>query len=220
MGGEKQRLEVRGGAGRCPFCRDLITDPKEVVACAGCGARQHESCFAQHGACTSCGATDVLVHRSQAPARLREAPPKGSRIEVRQEGASSVLSWPSHSQQQLRLIVLILAISVFGVPLIPFVLLGWWLGRDKYVEVVLGEGGLSMHKPGLFGRRSHLSHRATREDVGAVRLNRWGAMLTLTVDIGVNRIHIANAGRGQPSPLKEPEVEWLYDRLQAWKAEA
>lgn len=213
MGGEKEKLSIRGGPGRCPYCHDLIADTREVVACASCGARHHQRCHAEHGACCSCGSTDALVPRSQAR-EAAERPPRGSSIKVIPAGQSTSYAWENSSPQQLLLILLLVACFVVTIPLIPFVFLYWLQARRRETSVQLHEKGLALDIRGPFV--AHREVRAARKDVGAVRLTRIQQQgLRLTIDVGVDRITIATAG--PMTALKEPEVEWLYERLLSWK---
>lgn len=217
MGGEAkpERLKDLGiqGAGRCPFCRDLITDAKEVVACAACGARHHEACRNEHGACASCSATDVLVPRTKTTVAVREKPPRGSVITVRELDDGGVrYAWPSTNTQAIVLWSVLLACTLFGAALIPFII---WQGyRRKRVEsfLTLRDDALELELSGLFTTKSE---RAPRADVGAVRLTRHQQIQVLSVDVGVDRINVG--GQAGFSSLKPPEQEWLYEILQRWK---
>lgn len=61
---ERQDLQLRGSPTRCPFCHDDVAlDEANWVACAGCLARHHASCWNEHGCCGSCGSTETLVRR-------------------------------------------------------------------------------------------------------------------------------------------------------------
>src|SRR5205807_9056797 len=87
-----ERLRVDASPTRCPYCKDVLSDVKDLVACARCGARHHESCHREHGSCATCGSTETLVHRSVARAR-RESPPLGSKIEVARQGEETTYTW-------------------------------------------------------------------------------------------------------------------------------
>jgi hypothetical protein len=69
--GQKLALVVQ----RCPFCHvpvDLAA--QEWVACEGCLARHHASCWHDHGSCSSCGGKTELTRRTDsAPPRSRLA---------------------------------------------------------------------------------------------------------------------------------------------------
>jgi len=216
MGGEAkpERIKDLGiqGAGRCPYCRDLVTDPKEVVACAACGARHHEPCRNEHGACAACGATDVLVPRTKA-APAREKPPRGSTITVEELPDGGVrYAWPSTNTQAMLVWSVVLACTVFGALLIPVVLwLGMTRGKRKS-QITLREGGIEIEMHGVV---TSTQEQAPRADVGAVRLTRMQQVQVLSVDVGVDRIPIGGAAGF--SSLKPPEQEWLYEVLQGWK---
>jgi len=214
MGTEKtnEDLRIRGAPNRCPYCRDAIGDLKEVVACASCGARHHEACHTEHGACSSCGSADVLVARSRTR-QAREEPPQGSSIEVRKLPTGGVeYSWPGFTGQHLMLWFVLLACTLIGLPLFLWALLVYLRGQKS--RLVLRDDRLEITRVGLTGATTH---SASRQDVGAIRLGRIGqqGMLRASVDIGVNRIPLGIVG-GMVS-LKEPEIEWLHQALQAWK---
>jgi len=61
----------------CPFCKGALDVPREVVACARCGARHHAECFREILACACCAASDLLAHRDGL-ARLLDAPRRAS----------------------------------------------------------------------------------------------------------------------------------------------
>jgi hypothetical protein len=59
---KEKDLRVVSAVSRCPFCHvpvDLAT--QEWVACGGCLARHHASCWRDHGSCSSCGGTKALA---------------------------------------------------------------------------------------------------------------------------------------------------------------
>jgi hypothetical protein len=217
VGGEKEKVQVRGGAGRCPFCHDLISDPKQVVACAACGARQHEQCYDQHGACSACSSTDVLVPRTRARTQASERPPRGSKIKIEERSGDTVYGWETAVGQHLGLLIFLCAIMVVTIPLVPVLLYFWLKKRNASSKLVLHENGLALTTDGPLQKRKHVVAR--REEVGAIRLDRiqQTASLRLTLDVGVDRLVVATAGPGTMAPLKEPEVEWLYQQLLAWK---
>lgn len=52
---------------RCPYCRDeLRADRADWVACEGCLARHHASCWREHGSCASCHGRQALVRPGKA----------------------------------------------------------------------------------------------------------------------------------------------------------
>jgi hypothetical protein len=67
-------VRVQGSPSRCPWCRDDLTELREVVACAGCGARHHDECHREHGRCASCGGTARLVFEGAPPAPVTRPP--------------------------------------------------------------------------------------------------------------------------------------------------
>lgn len=50
----------------CPYCKDGLAEPRDVVACARCGARHHDECFTDLARCASCGSSELLAHRELA----------------------------------------------------------------------------------------------------------------------------------------------------------
>jgi hypothetical protein len=64
---EREGVNVVTSAARCPFCRaQVAVETQEWVACQGCLARHHASCWDDNGSCASCHATKPL-----APPRKR-----------------------------------------------------------------------------------------------------------------------------------------------------
>jgi hypothetical protein len=49
-----ERDDVRLAANRCPFCHDDV-EKAASVACQGCLARHHASCWTESRACSACG---------------------------------------------------------------------------------------------------------------------------------------------------------------------
>lgn len=43
------------GPGQCPYCRDLVSDVRDVATCPGCAVRLHRECHAQLVRCTTVG---------------------------------------------------------------------------------------------------------------------------------------------------------------------
>jgi hypothetical protein len=93
----EQKVHVGGSRVRCPYCHDdVLAEASDWVACAGCLARHHRSCWDEGGSCSACGAADPLVRATPRGTRARSA----SRLEVLpgrdgQEGeASPVMGGP------------------------------------------------------------------------------------------------------------------------------
>jgi hypothetical protein len=64
-----KRNDVRAAASpvRCPYCHaDVDPESSEWVACRGCLARHHASCWGEHGTCAACG-EDGSLSESAAP---------------------------------------------------------------------------------------------------------------------------------------------------------
>jgi hypothetical protein len=64
---EKESLKLATSASRCPYCHADVTErgPRDWVACEGCLARHHASCWKEHRHCASCHGTRALVPRMQ-----------------------------------------------------------------------------------------------------------------------------------------------------------
>lgn len=205
---ENDHLRLRG-PGRCPFCRDVISDKTELVACAACGARHHEGCHREHGACASCGSSEVLVPQSKAR-KVRERPPKGSVIEVEEleDGALSY-TWPAiRNKVANRIALLVLVLMILTIPLAFLI---WWHERKHpFRTIVLERDRLKLPRYRPF--RGYDQIDVDREDVGAIRHEHHNGFPALTVDVGVDRTQVANQAQ-----LKEPELEWLCQALKAWQ---
>lgn len=196
---------------RCPYCRDALDPSKELVACAPCGARHHAACHAAHGRCASCGAADVLV-----PARRRarrEEPPAGSKVRVDASDGATTYTWDAQTKNDLVIVVLMFCLLVT----IPLALWFMRLRRrhpthtvtlrpDELEFTALKPSGLSAH-----------TIRARRADVGAIRVQSSHGANMLTIDIGIERHNLMNGITG--SALSAPELEWLAERLSAWRDE-
>lgn len=51
---------------RCPYCReDVRAERADWVACEGCLARHHTSCWSEHGSCASCHSRAALERRGR-----------------------------------------------------------------------------------------------------------------------------------------------------------
>lgn len=212
MGGERVRVE--GGAARCPFCHDGLEKVDELVACAPCGARFHAACHRDNQErCPSCGASEVLV--PPRPRSRRKDPPKGSRIEVRREAERTSYSWDTGSGAD-RFLIIVFALLVVTLPVAAWM----WHARRKVrrAELLLEPGRISFDAldPNLFFIRRVV---AAAEDVGGARVG--GSPGThgpaLAIDVGLTR-HRVLAGLTHSS-LTAPELEWLAEEIQAWKAQ-
>lgn len=198
---------------RCPFCHDAITTAKPTVACAACGARHHEACHQEHGACAACAATEALVPAAPSSARARrEQPPKGSTITVTHDDDAITYAWPRFRHRAATLaLVFLFAATVLLSPIALLLFFAWY--GDEPLSVTLSPKRLRIvYAPsGALGRKEI---NVRRQDLGAVLLERNRGYLHLTVDVGVDRIPVASV-----ATLKEPEIEWLHEALLAWKAE-
>jgi hypothetical protein len=63
---ERERVDVRVSASRCPYCHDDV-GPEGSCACQSCLARHHDGCWAERGACSACGAVERLVPEPRVP---------------------------------------------------------------------------------------------------------------------------------------------------------
>ena len=64
-----ERDDVVVAANRCPYCHsDVDAEADDGVACKGCLARHHKSCWDEAGVCSACGGTQALVAQPQAAA--------------------------------------------------------------------------------------------------------------------------------------------------------
>ena len=72
---ERDDVRVATSLVRCPFCHTGIApDATEWVACFGCLARHHATCWDERGACSTCG-----EKRSVSQASRQGAPPPRTR---------------------------------------------------------------------------------------------------------------------------------------------
>ncbi len=92
-------LEVRvhGSPSRCPYCKDVLDDVREIVACARCGARHHAECRASHGRCVVCSSLELLVYQ-------KTDDPLATRLEVHREGERVEYRWPLIAKDGLVLV--------------------------------------------------------------------------------------------------------------------
>lgn len=207
----EQTVSVERSPSRCPYCRDELDKTKELVACAACGVRHHAACHTAHGACVSCGATELLV-----PARRRQRadqPPAGSRIEVRTgEDGTTVYEWDPRTRTDEVLIVLMLVLVIT----IPFAFL-IWNARRRYRRASIRVAPEAIE---FTARRFRLRQvRVKREDVGAIRVSSMGESgVALTIDEGITRHHVMTGITGPG--ISAPELEWLAAQLTAWRDEA
>jgi hypothetical protein len=195
---------------RCPFCRDDLLPGKELVACAACGARHHATCHRDHGRCASCGSAEALVPRARP--RRREQPLAGSKIRVEADEAATAYLWPGVWRWDVPLAVLF---SLTGL-LLP---LGLWLFYLRAVapreeRLTLAPDAIRFQALRV-GGLSYRALTARREDVGVVRVERIGNMPVLSIDVGVTRHRLWTGDW-----LAAPELEWLAERIIAWRDEA
>jgi tetratricopeptide (TPR) repeat protein len=61
-----ERVKVGASLVRCPYCHDAVKpESTDWVACRGCLARHHESCWSEHAKCATCAGTTVLETRAR-----------------------------------------------------------------------------------------------------------------------------------------------------------
>jgi hypothetical protein len=207
---EREFVRVEGSPVHCPYCKGELADLKEIVACAACGARHHESCHESHGRCATCGATEKLV--PQAPRRRSRADLlPGSKIQVEREGNETVYSWSPVTRWNVAFMTYFLIIPFFF-PVGLWILLSYLRNRRTYVRVTPDEIEFTARRwPGariVRARRSDLGKIGTMPGAGQ-------GQARLAIDVGIERYEL-RCGTFF-SGLKPPELEWLADQLTAWK---
>ena len=160
------------------------------------------------------GATDVLVPRGWR-AEVDEQPPRGSTLQVERADGAVTISWVPLSLKRALLLTLAFMAAFVTIPILPFVWIKWALQLRRRAHVKLSDDALDLR---LFGPLRYTKRLvAKREEVGAIRLQRWGTGTILTVDVENKRVIVARANQGTSSALKAPEIDWAYRQLQAWK---
>jgi hypothetical protein len=215
MDGER-RIDVAGSPSRCPFCKGDLEGPKDLVACASCGARQHAACHAEHARCASCGSAEVLVRREAAsaatPRPTFEPPLAGSKARVERRDDGLVYTWPL--VDGTRLFGIMLVLMVCTAPIGAAILYYNWKQRQGYKEsrsrLVLGTDALELF---VFEYSKKPKLKAARGEVGAVRVSRGDSGARLAVDVGIHEQELC-------SSLEPAELEWLARAIEAWKNEA
>lgn len=93
-------LEVRvnGTPSRCPYCKDALSDLRDVVACASCGARHHAECRSTHGRCVVCASTELLVYQST------DQPVASAGLSVLRERDRTTYRWKLMAKEGLALV--------------------------------------------------------------------------------------------------------------------
>ena len=208
---EQVQVQVGRGPRRCPWCRDEIAPGKEITGCAGCSAQHHADCWGEHGRCAACGGEQALV--SERPRRRDpSAPPKGSTIQVRQEGETTRYEWPMELSGGDWFLLLLISLSVIMLPLTLLVL--WNARQRRRASLVLGPEEMELSLVKLAGGRTRV-RRLKREDLGKVQVDSVGAAHHLTIDVGIERLALKT---GHLTPrLGPPELEWLAEVINAWK---
>ncbi len=90
-------IRVKNSPVRCPYCKDLLEETRELVACAKCGARHHASCRAEHGRCAVCASAELLVY-------ARESEPGPGAVVLAREGDALVYRWRVLAKDGLQLV--------------------------------------------------------------------------------------------------------------------
>lgn len=216
----KERVQVARSVTRCPYCHDDLKVEKEVVACAPCGARHHRDCHAEHGRCASCGAVEALYPRApekrsarSISAEPRLDPPRGSSISVVKKSGRVEYRWPVKVPGEL---IMILIFCVIFLPFGLYLLYKFSKGR----EFIITLAPTHLVFPGRAAGQNKVSAvvltRSSIDRVQVVNDSRGGC--SLFIDEGVARFALAS---GDPAPcLTAPEVEWLKERIEAWRAKA
>lgn len=208
----ERTVSVERSPSRCPYCHDELDKTQELVACAACGARHHAACHTAHGACVSCGASELLVPARRRP-RAPAEPLPGSKIRVRrEEGGATIYEWDPRGRGDL-VLILLLTLLVLTIPL------AWltWLKRRRFPTSSIRVTPEAIEFTAHTFRTQQV--RLTREEVGAIRVGSvQGGGVTLSIDQGITR-HTVLIGIVDPG-LAAPELEWLADQLVAWRDEA
>lgn len=74
-GVRRARAVPSGEARRCPFCHREFELDEEQVRCAGCGARHHAECWAEHRSCSIYGCGCRVLQGAQAEGQVPTASP-------------------------------------------------------------------------------------------------------------------------------------------------
>lgn len=202
----------------CPTCRDAImAEESGWVACGGCLTRHHAACWSV--GCAGCGGGERLVPRPRPPS---EAPPPGSLITVERESDEVVYHWPV-ALPWVRLLVGA-AVVIF----LPFSILHL-LHLLRFRRGLLRLGPTRLDAVGVLGG-GFARVQVPREEVGAIRLERtvrpsWDdGVFTprwlLTVDRRGGPRFAVGAHYMLGYDLPQPDLEWLFEVLHAWKAPA
>jgi hypothetical protein len=191
---------------RCPYCRDDLVDTKALVACAACGARHHDVCHEQHGACAGCGSAEALYARAARRPNLR--PPAGSRIRVSSHGERTTIGWRTGNAQDWLLVLLMMIVPPLGIYVLVRLL------TEDWQELHLTPDAITFTS-NLWGGLAHGRRTIPRSEVGTVRVVGQQGTFLLAIDHGVKRHHLYTSSL--TPALSPPELEWLAARIEAWK---
>lgn len=200
-----QGFRVQGSPVRCPFCHDGLT--KDLVACAGCGARHHAPCYEEQGACASCGSSEALYPARRAGVRPA-SPPEGSRLRVERSQERVAYRWRVGSQADR---VLTGILCVLLLPLAPLWI--YLLSRPRCREIVVQREWLELPVRGFWGTSTQRLHRA---QVGKVQVTPVQGGWVLWIDNGLERLAVTTDDFTNRS-LSAPELEWIAGRIEQWR---
>lgn len=203
--------EIRIDGARCPYCHDHLGDPRELVACAACGARAHLACHQEHPACATCGGSEILVPRGAAPTDQQPAEPlpADSRLQVERLPDALEISWPALSPpQRMPTIVMGLALTpLCGLGLLTLL----WVYRhwNARVHCRMTRDALELD---TIASRTQPPQRYGRSEVQMI--DRQGTT-RLYVRTERKRQLVATA-TGLGTVVTLGDVAWLADTLHAW----
>lgn len=128
------------------------------------------------------------------------------------DGDRTTYRWRLGSRAEWGLLALL---SVLLLPLAPFFLLGGWLHSRKSRELTIEPDAIEVPVRTFWGTRAV---RISREEIGAIRVDFAGGGWVVWIDSGIERRALMSDDFANRS-LTGPEMEWLAERLRAWKAE-
>jgi len=200
-----QGFRVQSSPVRCPYCHDGLA--KDLVACAGCGARHHAPCYEEQGACASCGSGEALYPARRAGVRPA-APPEGSRLLVERSGEQVAYRWQVWTNGD-RVAAAILCILLL--PLAP--LWVYLLSMPRNREIVVKREWIELPVRSSWGTRTQ---RLKRSRVGKVQVTCVQGGWVLWVDSGIERLAVTTDDFTNRS-LSAPELEWIAGRIEQWR---
>jgi len=202
----KHVIEVSGSPVRCPYCHDAFTN-KELIACAGCSARHHALCYAEQGACASCGSAEALYPQRRA-SDPSARPPEGSRLRVERSGRQVAYRWRIGTNADR---VLACLFCILLLPLAPLWI--YLLSTPREREIVVEPEWIELPVRGFWGTTTQ---RLSRAQVGAVQVTPAQGRWVLWIDKGLERLAVTTDDFNNCS-LSAPELEWIASRIQQWR---